>query len=34
MHKPHQTTNSSGTNDSYQKLFNKNSNYFKKKWNL
>lgn len=34
MHKPHQTTKSSDTNGSYQKLFNKNSNYFKKKWNL
>lgn len=34
MHKPHQTTKTPDLIDKYEKLFNKNSNYFKKKWNL
>ena len=34
MHNPHQTTKASNDQNNYQKLFNKNSVYFKQKWNL
>ena len=32
MHQPHQTTKASDETDTYQKLFVRNSDYFKTRW--
>ena len=32
-HQPHQTTQAKSYNDNYEKIFNRNSDYFKQKWN-